>query len=171
MLFGAEPPLYSKPPGYVAPPTAASQGPSSNPYAGFSQQQQSHTQPGVQQQQLGGYPSAAVAQQQQQPDSGLASHSIWGAAYAAVTGSGGRPAAGPAPASGPAIATSGPNSSLGYGVQQTPPPPPIDPKQQQKEELNANFQVRCAAQIVVTVSSVYQRARIGWVELCGLEYT
>eukprot|EP00878_Enallax_costatus_P034739 GHUV01038567.1.p1 GENE.GHUV01038567.1~~GHUV01038567.1.p1 ORF type:complete len:217 (-),score=87.66 GHUV01038567.1:204-773(-) len=142
MLFGAEPPLYSKPPGYEPPLTTAAQGPSSNPYAGYPQQQPQHAQlqPGVQQQQLGGYPGA-VAQQQQQPNAGLASHSIWGAAYAAAAGSVARPP-GP-PAAGPAAAAAGPSSSssLGYGVQQTPPPPPVaDPKQRQKEELIANFQ-------------------------------
>eukprot|EP00878_Enallax_costatus_P014141 GHUV01014790.1.p1 GENE.GHUV01014790.1~~GHUV01014790.1.p1 ORF type:complete len:436 (+),score=163.77 GHUV01014790.1:629-1936(+) len=142
MLFGAEPPLYSKPPGYEPPLTTAAQGPSSNPYAGYPQQQPQHAQlqPGVQQQQLGGYPGA-VAQQQQQPNAGLASHSIWGAAYAAAAGSVARPP-GP-PAAGPATAAAGPSSSssLGYGVQQTPPPPPVaDPKQRQKEELIANFQ-------------------------------
>lgn len=146
MLFGAEPPLYSKPPGYVAPQTGAPhQGPSSNPYAGYPQQPQPQVQPLPsiqQQQQLGGYPNPSVAAPRPQADPGLASHSIWGAAYAAATAGGMRPPDAAAAANA-AAATAGPSSGPGYGMQQSPPPPPpVDPKQQQTEELEANFQVR-----------------------------
>lgn len=142
MLFGAEPPLYTKPPGYVPPP-GQQQGPgssSSNPYAGYASMQQQqqqgmmqHVPPpgGLQQQQHnGGYPNHAAAQQQQ-PDPNLASHSLWGPAYAAATAAG----SGVRPPDAAAAAAAG----MGYAAR-PPPPPALDPKQQQVEELKGSFQ-------------------------------
>lgn len=146
MLFGAEPPLYTKPPGYVAPPSAlpgsapGSSGPSSNPYAGFPQQQQ---------QQQPGLPPQQPPQQQQQPPTGqlggffarpppdpvMAGHSLWGGAYAAASGSmNSRPAAEGA-AGAAAAAGQRPQSPFGTG-------PPPDPKQAQVQDCKQKFQVR-----------------------------
>jgi hypothetical protein len=154
MLFGAEPPLYTKPPGYVAPPTAglpgsgpSSSGPSSNPYAaayGQPQQQhptqQQHPMAAQQQQQL----QAGIQQQQAAagqaggffarppPDPVLAGHNLWGGAYAAASGgSSSRPPESPGAA---AAVGQGPPSSYGMG-------PPPDPKQLQVEGVKQKFQV------------------------------
>lgn len=140
MLFGVEPPLYTKPAGYVPPPAttagmqgmsgaASGSGPSSsnannansNPYAAY----------GVQQQQQ--QPMAAGQQQQQQPpppggptggffarpptDPVLAGHSIWGGAYAAASGSGNS-----ASSSRPPGSPAGAAAAAGVGGQRPPSP-------------------------------------------------
>lgn len=170
MLFGAEPPLYTKPPGYVAPPTAglpgsgpSNSGPSSNPYAAYSQpQQQLPTQqqhPMAAQQQL----HAGIQQQQAAagqdggffarppPDPVLAGHNLWGGAYAAASGgSSSRPPESP----GAAAAGQGPPSPYGVG-------PPPDPKQLQVEGVRQKFQVCYKLQV-----SFYTRA--AWLCLVAL---
>lgn len=100
MLFGVEPPLYSKPPGYVPPPVQAQQPPNSNQsYVGVSSynpmMQHPHQQP---QQQPSPYLSSGsmpqpgpvsaaspstTAMQSGQYDPALAGYSLWGGAYAA----------------------------------------------------------------------------------------
>eukprot|EP00879_Flechtneria_rotunda_P001207 GHRR01001354.1.p1 GENE.GHRR01001354.1~~GHRR01001354.1.p1 ORF type:complete len:500 (+),score=179.45 GHRR01001354.1:389-1888(+) len=158
MLFGAEPPLYTKPPGYVAPTPgfAQEQGSSSNPYAKYNQpqqpsgvaqlqQQMQQPLPGMhqQQQRLGPqqYPNHTAAAQ---PDPSLAGYALWGPAYAAATAAAAN--AGPAAARPPDVTLApGSSSSMGYGgllppqaAQPTPPPP--DLKQQQIDDLTNCFQ-------------------------------
>jgi hypothetical protein len=157
MLFSAEPPLYTKPPGYVPPPVtaAAPGGPHSSGSAGAAgggagsssghpyyaaPYQQQQLAPAMQQQQqqqhLPAQQAAAAGSygfgQQSVPDQALAGHALWGGAYAAAAA---------------ATASGGNSSSRPPGP---PPPPaaaaatatqPVDPKQAQVDATVAQFQV------------------------------
>jgi hypothetical protein len=162
MLFGAEPPLYTKPANYVPPPGAAgypgsgpsSSGPSNNPYAAYGQQsqvlpqqQQQQQQPlaaqqqppaGLQQQQAGGQPGGFFARPP--PDPVLAGQALWGGAYsaaaaAATSGSNSRLPDSPGAA---AAAAGGQRPPSPYGAAGGPPP---DPKQLQVDAIQQKFQV------------------------------
>lgn len=158
MLFGAEPPLYTKPAGYVAPPSAAiagmpgssgpsSSGPSSNPYAAYgaqqqqqaaAQQQQQPLQAGVQQQQPApGQAGGGGFFTRPPPDPVLAGHSLWGGAYAAASGGSNNSSSRPPESPGTAAAAAAgqrPPSPYGGG-------PPPDPKQLQQDGIQQRFQV------------------------------
>ncbi|KAI8467154.1 MAG: UEV domain-containing protein, partial [Monoraphidium minutum] len=107
MVFGAEPPLFSKPAGYTPPPPPPGQAHMQQNLAAAaaSQQQQQQQQQGYPAMDFGGQQQPGRgAQQQQYPPPGAggadaAGQALWGGAYAAASGA--RPTGGAGGGSGP----------------------------------------------------------------------